>query len=305
MHIEEDEIDLREIFGVILKRKLFIAVFTIIVTLLAVLYVLSKPNIYTVKTTLLPVEVSGGMSLGGLGGLASLAGVDIGGGGEISPSESFEMVLNDYGLIKQFVENNKLDETLLNRDTSNYYFALGYRGVYDLFNSPKENIEKLNKEQDIYNTYKMLTQMISISQDKKTGVMTLSVSDPDMQLALNMLDQFLSKASHYLIDIKEKEINTQLAYYEETLKEIRDVQIKEQLSLQVSGLIHSKIMLHSSPYYKVKKITEPVLPYYKDKSKPKRGLIVVVALITSIMLSIFIVFFLEFISKKEEESTSA
>lgn len=302
--IEEDEIDLRELFAVIAKRKLFILVFSFVVTLLAVVYVLSKPNVYTVKTELLPVEATSGVSLGGLGGLASLAGVEIGGGGEISPSKSFEMVLNDYGLVKQFVRNNALDTVLLKPDTSNYYFALGYRGVYDFFNTPSDK-EESDEEQDIYNTYKILTEKISISADKKTGVMTLSVSDPDMHLALNMLDLFLRKASLYLIDIKDKEIDTQLKYYEKTLKKIRDVQIKEQLSLQVSALIHSKIMLHSSPYYKVKKITEPVLPYYQDKSKPKRGLIVVVAFITSIMLSIFMVFFLEFIQNKNEEIRKA
>jgi uncharacterized protein involved in exopolysaccharide biosynthesis len=46
--IEEDEIDLRELFAIIAKHKKFIAVFVFIVTLLTIIYVLAKPNEYKI-----------------------------------------------------------------------------------------------------------------------------------------------------------------------------------------------------------------------------------------------------------------
>lgn len=46
----EDEIDLRELFQIIWDKKIFIAIFTIIVTVLAAFYVYSKTPIYEVKS---------------------------------------------------------------------------------------------------------------------------------------------------------------------------------------------------------------------------------------------------------------
>ncbi|MBE0515658.1 Wzz/FepE/Etk N-terminal domain-containing protein [Sulfurimonas sp.] len=48
--IQEDEIDLRELFKILVRYKIFIAVFTILVTLGAIVYALSKTPIYEVKS---------------------------------------------------------------------------------------------------------------------------------------------------------------------------------------------------------------------------------------------------------------
>ena len=49
-------------------------------------------------------------------------------------------------------------------------------------------------------------------------------------------------------------------------------------------------------------ITDPYIPDVKDKAKPKRALIVIVAFITSFILAIFLVFFIEFVRGSKEES---
>lgn len=49
-NIQEDEIDLRELFQIIWKRKLFIIVFTFIITLLSGIYIYKKNPIYEVKS---------------------------------------------------------------------------------------------------------------------------------------------------------------------------------------------------------------------------------------------------------------
>jgi uncharacterized protein involved in exopolysaccharide biosynthesis len=45
----------------------------------------------------------------------------------------------------------------------------------------------------------------------------------------------------------------------------------------------------------------PEVPYIKDKTGPKRGLVVVVAFITSIILGIFAIFFIEFLRGNNDE----
>ena len=103
--IEEDEIDLKELFSTIWRYKIFIAIFVTIVTVLSIIWALSKPNEYKVYTLLAPQEQSKGVNLGGLGALASMAGVNIGGGSGITPDIAFSNLLSDYAFMKKFISS--------------------------------------------------------------------------------------------------------------------------------------------------------------------------------------------------------
>lgn len=51
-NVYEDEIDLKELFLTIWKKKIFIVVFTAIITILAIIYVSFKTQIYEVKSVI-------------------------------------------------------------------------------------------------------------------------------------------------------------------------------------------------------------------------------------------------------------
>ena len=78
----EDEINLRELFATVWRYKRFIFLFTFFVTLIVVILVYRMPKYYQ-TTTLIEVkpksdDKTGTPSLGGLGALAGLAGLNIG-----------------------------------------------------------------------------------------------------------------------------------------------------------------------------------------------------------------------------------
>ena len=68
----DDEIDLRELFYVLLEGKWIIVSLTAFASIIGVMYSLFLPNIYESKATLVPVNSSSGIS-GALGGYSSLA----------------------------------------------------------------------------------------------------------------------------------------------------------------------------------------------------------------------------------------
>ncbi|MBF4377066.1 LPS O-antigen length regulator, partial [Vibrio anguillarum] len=82
--VSDDEIDLRELFGALWKGKLLIVLCTAVFAVGGVIVALSKPNTYQAEASLVAAnEDSGGglTSMGGqLGGLASLAGINLGSG---------------------------------------------------------------------------------------------------------------------------------------------------------------------------------------------------------------------------------
>ena len=75
------EIDFQEIFDAIWNAKIRIAILTSIFAIFSVFYALSIPNQYKSSALLIPAQQEGGTvsnSLGQIGDLASLAGVNLG-----------------------------------------------------------------------------------------------------------------------------------------------------------------------------------------------------------------------------------
>jgi len=296
--IEEDEIDLRELFATIWKYKFFIAVFVFIVTALTIVYVLSKPNEYKIFGKFAPVEQSKGMNLGGLGALASMAGVNIGGGSGVTPDVAFQSVLDDYEFMVNFMKKHNIIKTLTDGSLQkDYVFAFDYDKIYKLLHSQNEK----NKKIVIYHLEKSFVKGFSIESDKKTGVLTISYTHPSRRFAYNVLNWYLEDATNYLVNKNLDFINSQIAKYKTELSRTNNLELKAELAKLISNLIKQKVYINSTKYYKIKVITDPFIPPKEAKAKPKRGLIVIVAFITSFILAIFLVFFIEFIKNSKEE----
>ena len=99
------------------------------------------------------------------------------------------------------------------------------------------------------------------------------------------------------------EINKKLKYYKNELANISDIELKTQISQLMSALVQKRVLSSASEFYIVKEMTKPGVAYIKDKAKPKRALIVIVAFITSIILAIFGVFFIEFLKNSKEDQS--
>ncbi|MDD5716247.1 MAG: Wzz/FepE/Etk N-terminal domain-containing protein [Sulfuricurvum sp.] len=301
--MQEDEIDLRELVRTISRYKRKLVFFTLIITFLSIVWVLSKPNIYHSQVVLVP-QTTSSSSMGGLGALAGMAGVDIG-GGEMTPDGAYQLYLDDYHWMRGFLLQTKLFEKLNAPDTDkNYRFVLGIDTFYYIqkrsLKKPLAELTDDEKEALLFKTYQRIKPLLSISRDKKTSVITIGFSNPDPVLAKVMVEEFLSKASNALRHNELSDMDKKIKYYDEELEKTNDLALKTQLSQQMSALIQKKVLAQASDYYNVKMITAPSVAYEKDKEGPKRGLIVIVALVTSIIIGIFGIFLLEFLRKEEK-----
>ena len=299
--IEEDEIDLKELFSTIWKNKFKIVIFSFIITSLTIVYTLSIPNSYKSETKLIPQTTQSKSSLGGLGSLAGMANIDLGVDGEVDATTSFNTILNDYNFEKYIIKKYNLIEKL-KPNKEHLVFALGYDGIYNIFHKKEDNKEdQKSLDEQMFDAYKTLTLMISIASDKKTSLITLSVTSQDRFLAKKLVNIYLKELTSYLRKMQMINVDKQLSYYHKELEHSTDLALKDQLSKLASSLVQIKVLSKAKELYNVKQLTIAQVAYIKDKTKPKRGLIVVVAFITSIILAIFGVFFLEFLKSSDED----
>jgi len=285
-----EEIDLKEVLIIIWKHKVFIAIFVSIITILSIVYALSKPNEYKVYTLLAPREQS--------------KGANSGSNSEITPDQAFQSLINDYTFMKNFIQKYKIAQKLSSKKLeSGYVFAMNNDSIYKFFHSKEDTTEPTQKKTSFFNIYKSLKGSFSVSTDKKTGLITISFTGPNREFNYFVLNKFLKEATKFLVKKNLKDLNSQINRYQlEFTKD--DIKLKLEFIQLVSNLIKQKVYINTSKYYKVKVIISPFIPDVKDKVKPKRALIVMVAFIISFISSVFLVFFIELIKsfKNKEES---
>jgi uncharacterized protein involved in exopolysaccharide biosynthesis len=84
----------------------------------------------------------------------------------------------------------------------------------------------------------------------------------------------------------------------------KELILRNRLAELVTTLMQKRVFLKSDRFYGLKNITNAEVSYVKNKVGPKRALILIVAFVTGFILSIFLIFFLEFIknTKKEQDN---
>ncbi|HCH0391303.1 LPS O-antigen length regulator [Vibrio parahaemolyticus] len=216
----DDEIDLRELFKALWKGKWIIIATTFVFAVGAVLYALSLPNIYKSDALLAPAESSNGGGLskmaGQLGGLAALAGVNLG-AGESSQTDLAVQVMKSRQFVETFINkhdllvplmaakdwdltNNKLilDEELYNPNTGEWLREPnGLRGSTP---TSQEAFEVFNKE------------VLTINQDKVSGLYTVSVKYYSPYVAQQWVNWLIEDINKVMRERTIAETSQNLAY---------------------------------------------------------------------------------------------
>jgi len=301
-YIEEDEIDLRELFSTIVKNKFRILFLSFIVTFSAFLYTVTLPNIYTSETILLPqTDGKGGGLTAQASALAAMVGVNLGVSG-ISVDGLFSTLIKDFSfnreVIKKYNLVYKLSDEQISKNLVFSSFGEEFRIFLDSKSSPSEN--NVTEDRKVYDTYKKIKGILSISADKETGNIILKATFKDRFAAQGLVQIYLREMSTYIKKLDLEKINEQMKYYEKEFLSTNNLDLRANLNQLISSLVKKKVLSQSGKFYMVDQLTKPQVAYLSDKVKPKRGLIIIVAFITSIILGIFLVFLREFINSEPE-----
>lgn len=299
----DDEIDLRELFAVLWAGRIKIIAITAIFAFASVIYALSLPNQYKATALLAPSQSSGsGLSgaLGQLGGLASLAGVSIG-GGESNEAQLAQEIMKSWGFIEGFIaENNLAVEVYAAQDWDKGSNKLQIdQDIYDT-KTKTWLVEDDNGQQgppSSWELYESFSESFAVSEDKKSGLISVSIEYYSPQIAKQWLDLYISAINKHMQARKVEKVSRNIEYLEAQIEKTEIAGMQEVFYTIIEEQIKSKMLAEASPDYAFTAVSPSMVP--EEKSQPKRALICILGVLLGGMLSVLLVLVLHYARKSD------
>jgi len=272
-HPKDEEINLKELIQVLWADRLKIIAVTSVFAVLSVSYALSVTNLYKAEVLLVPAQAqSGGLSgaLGQIGGLASLAGINISNSAETSEVKIAIHIAESWGFISKFVSDNNLEVEVgalsgWDKETNTLIYN---EDLYDPVN--KVWLLEGGPPSD-FELFKFFSDKKKITEDKMTGLVTISVDSYSPYLAKKWLDLFVAEINLHMQKRKVSEVARNVEYLEIQLEKNENKEMQKVLYSIIGEQIKNRMVTEASPDYVFVPAGPSMLP--QEKFYPKRAMI--------------------------------
>ncbi|MBO1273017.1 LPS O-antigen length regulator [Shewanella sp. 4t3-1-2LB] len=298
-----DEIDLRELFSVILGGKVLILGITLLFAIGSVALALWLPNIYKSEALLAPAEEAQGGGLSALtnqfGGLASLAGINLGKPGGADKTALAIEVMKSRKFTADFIEKHHILPELMAVDK----WSLSDNKISydpDLYDAnSKEWVRQvkppLQAKPSMQEAYKKFSKIFSVSSDKQSGFVTVSIEHKSPYIAKQWVDWLVTDINQVMKQRDVTEAKRSTEYLEKQIEQTNVADIRTVLYKLVEEQAKTIMFAEVRDEYIFKTVDPALVP--EEKFKPKRALICVLGTILGGMLAVFIVLVRYFVKK--------
>ena len=293
-NIADDEIDLRELFAVIWQGKWLIIAITALFAVASVVYAISQPNIYKSEALLAPAEQEGGGGLSALagqfGGLASLAGVNLGGGSSNKAQLAIE-VLKSRKFTSDFIQKHNILPDLMDAESWNMQTnTVVYDSeIYDAQNDKwvREVDAPFKPKPSMQEAYKEFSEILTASTDKETGMVKISIEHVSPTVAQQWVDWLIKDINQTMKQRDVLEAIKSTDFLTQQLEQTKIADIRAVLYKLVEEQTKTIMFAKVRDEYVFKTIDAALVP--EEKFKPKRALIAILGTMLGGMLSVMIV----------------
>lgn len=257
-HFSEDEIDLIALAKILWKGRKTIIKSTIIFTCVGFFMALTSPTQYTSTIVIKPILSNSKTKINGsLGGLAAMAGINIGDQNssvQIHPT-LYPKIIESYKFQKELMNTAiniaALDDTIsYHRYYEEYYeepfinqlkkYTLGLPTLLISTLKTKTEVEDTSAQLNLikmtsreFILSNQLRKQVSIEVNEKGGYVDISSTMPEAVSSTQMVQSAQSLLQKYVIDYKLKKAQEDLVFVEERLKEKRFEFEKAQNNLAI------------------------------------------------------------------------
>ena len=290
----DDEIDLRELFHILLEGKWIIVSLTAFASIVGVIYSLSLPNIYQSEAILVPVNPSSGLSgaLGSYGGLAGLAGINLPSGGDegnsakaiqkISTLSFFEnsiltnIYLPDLMAVKSWdpkTNSIAFNENIYDSNTNTWIRDYSYTQ------------QQIPSAQESFKVFK--GEHLSLSENIKSGFITLSIKHQSPYVAKEWAELVVDEVNAFYRQKDKSESEKAVSYLNQQISMTSLSEIKQVLAQLLQEETKKLTLIEANKFYVFDYIDPPAV--MELKSEPARSLICIIIALLGGVLSVLIV----------------
>lgn len=247
---------------------------------LGVAVALWLPNVYRSETLLAPNRSQSSFNAGALaaqyGGLASLAGIDIGGEDD---TDLALQVLESRKFIADFVEQHDLlvDLFAVRRWNSADGSLVIDEDVYDAATRTwvRQVSAPFKPKPSLLEAYEEFTDRLRVSRDARSGFVTVGVEHHDPNAARQWAEWLVADLNRTLRDREVANATRAIEYLQDQIEQTTVADLREVFYRLVEEQMKTIMLAQASSEFALRTIDPPVAP--EKKAKPKRALIVVLS----------------------------
>jgi uncharacterized protein involved in exopolysaccharide biosynthesis len=250
-------IDLVDLWRTLFAQKWLVIVVASVFVCTAVAYALLATPIYRAEVVLAPVAEN--QSSSKLGGLASLAGINI---------DLDSKKIQAIALLRSrvFIERFIVDENLLPILFADRWDAANKRWL----------ASSVEEQPDIRDAVKFFAEQVRfVTDDVQTGLITVAIEWTDPRLAADWAAELVTRINHIVRYRDIQEYQKKLEYLNAQLSAATLLEVRQAIAEVVEEQINAITLAYAQTEYVFKVIDPAVVP--KEKISPKRTLIVVIA----------------------------
>ena len=254
---DAETIDLAAIFAMLWKRRWWIVASVVVCTTLSAFYAFATPPVYRASVLMVSADSSVGSSLEGtlgqLGGVASLAGIQAG-GASIAKQESWA-VLRSRELTDAFIHDKDLMPLLFPKrwDEKNLRWKSGERPP-----TPAE-------------AYKYFGEKVrSVTEDKKSSLITLQIDWTDRLQAAAWANELVERLNVEMQTRAIASAEVSLGYLEKELQATTTVTTREAINRLIEAQIKQRMLANVKHEYAFRVVDKAVAPDANDPIRPRK-----------------------------------
>jgi len=296
---EHQLIDIQEIINKLWNGKITIILVTSFFALSSIIYALSIPNEYSSTTLLAPAKNnSTQINNTGLGGLASLAGINIGESSNDEATLAYE-IMQSWSFIEEFIEKNKLAVPLAaaegwNKSTNELIIN---QSIYD---SKKQMW--VDKKPTSWKLFLIFLDKYNLEKEKSTGMVKLSIDFFSPQLTKEWIEIFVKEINDHMKKRKLNEIDKSILFLQEQIQKTSIGDLEDVFYRIIGEQTKIKMLAEASPEYAYITVNKAMIP--EQKSKPIRSRMVILSTIFGGILSVIIIFLKPYILRLIENKNN-
>lgn len=305
---QESPFDLLELWLVLWRNKWIISGVSVLLAVGVVMYSLTLPNIYRSSALLSPQKAQDSGSLeslaGQFGGLASMAGINLGGAKDDTALHI--KIIKSKDFIYRFIEKHNLKVQLMaaktwDRDNNKLIID---ESVFSI----KENqwVRQVkpgqSPEPTMFDAYEVFLKNLIIEQDKSNGLVNLAYNHIDPNISKLWVEHIIQDINSLMRKQEIQDKKKSISFLELQLQKTDVTEMKNVFYSIIQEQTKMMLLAEVQMDYVFKVIESPIVE--ERKVSPNRAVIAIVSAVFSVFFISLVTLFIHFVRQYRQKLSS-